>query len=259
MTLRCLSRRGLAAGLAALPLLSRHAQGEATLRVLCTGATEAVLADLTRRFTAETGQGVVLDLASPGSMGRRLREGERIDLVVSNARQLAAMAGAGLLDGTTLTEIGRMRLGVAASAGAARPTVDSVEALRATLLAAPSLAFADPASTPTGVHLLRMLDSLGIGAATAPRRQYFYHGLEAVRAVADGQASLALAQLSEILGTPGVVLAGPLPEPLNLVSPYGAAVAARAAHPAQALALLRRLGRTDSRARFREAGFQLAS
>jgi molybdate transport system substrate-binding protein len=87
----------------------------------------------------------------------------------------------------------------------------------------------------------------------------FHSGLDAARAVAAGRAALVLAQVSEILAVPGVVLAGPLPAAVNLVTPYAAAIATRAADRGGALALLRILTGPVGLSRFREAGFQVGA
>ena len=145
-----------------------------------------------------------------------------------------------------------------ATAAALESGTSDVEALKATLLAAPSLGFADPATAPSGVHLLRMLDRLGIGTDLARRISLYRHGLEAVQAAAEGRVALTLALQSEILAVPGAALAGLLPEPVNFATPYAAGVTARAADPATALALVQFLAAPAGRARFAQSGFVAA-
>ncbi len=259
MRLRSITRRGLLALVAtplAIPSGPLRAEPSLPLRVLCTGAMLAVAQDIAAAFTQETGRAVVLGMASVGGIGRRLRDGEKVELVLNTARQLAAMAGAGLVDGTSMMELGHIRLGLGLRPGTPPPALDSTEALRAALLAAPGIAFANPTvGAPSGVHLLRMLDTLGIGATMAPRTLLLPTGLEAAQAVAAGHATLALAQISEILSVPGLVLAGPLPEAVNMATPYAGAIASRAEDRHGAQALLRRLTSPAGQARFRAAGF----
>jgi molybdate transport system substrate-binding protein len=257
---RSVTRRGLLAAMLATPVTRRSgAEALAPLRVLCTSATETVLRALAQSFGAATGRSVILTTASAGSAGHRLRKEEKIDLVVNATRQLAAMAAAGLVDGTTISELGRMRLGLGLRQDGPLPDITTPEALRATLLAASSIAYADPAATPTGVHLMRMMDAMGIGTAMAPRSQLFQYGLDAVRAVAEGRAMLAMAQVSEILAVPGITLVGPLPEAVNLITSYAAAIAARTPDRTGALALLRYLTSAEGQARFRDAGFLIGA
>ena len=79
-----------------------------------------------------------------------------------------------------------------------------------------------------------------------------------MQAVADGRAALAISQISEIVAVPGAVLAGPLPEALQLVTSYVGALATRAAERDGALSFLSYLTGPEGRVRFRAAGFATA-
>lgn len=211
--------------------------------------------DVIRGFTADTGRTVDLVVANPGALGRRLRDGERADLVLNSARQLAAMAAAGLVDGTSIVELGRMRIGLGVRAGAPRPEIATPEQLKQALLAAPGVAYADPTGTPLGVHVLRMMDAMGIGTDMAPRSMLTHHGMAAAEAVAAGRSTLVLAQASEILAVPGVALVGLLPDSVNLVTAYAGAIATRCTDRPSAQALLHRLLGPEGQARLRQSGF----
>ena len=249
------TRRFLLAG-AALVGPGGHARAAEPLRVLGTGAVEHAVHDLAAGYTAATGQRVLITIGNAGGVARRLREGEPADLVINSASQLAAMAGAGLVEGASIVELGRMRIGLGVKAGAAVPDIATPEALRAALLAAPHIAYSDPASgATTGIHLLRMMETMGVANTMAPRSLVFTQGLQAAQVVAEGRASLVMTQISEILAVPGVRLVGPLPAAVNLVTPYSAALPARLADRAGALALLGWLRNAAGRARFEQAGF----
>jgi molybdate transport system substrate-binding protein len=166
------------------------------------------------------------------------------------------MAGAGLVEGSSIVELGRMRIGLGVKAGATVPDIATPEALWAALLAAPAIAYSDPASgATTGIHLLRMMETMGIAPTMAPRSLVFTQGLDAAKAVAEGRATLVMTQISEILAVPGVRLVGPLPAAVNLVTPYNAALRTHAPDRAGAVALLRWLCSAEGRARFEHAGF----
>jgi molybdate transport system substrate-binding protein len=61
--------------------------------------------------------------------------------------------------------------------------------------------------------------------------------------------------VTEILGTSGVTLVGPLPDGYELATVYAAAVAARAAAPDAARALIGLLTAPDSAEHRKQAGF----
>lgn len=56
--------------------------------------------------------------------------------------------------------------------------------------------------------------------------------------VRGGEVELGFQQLSELLHVPGITLAGPLPEPIQITTTFSGAVATAAAQPAAAQALL---------------------
>ncbi len=202
------------------------------------------------------GRAIAFDNANAGVAARRLRDGEAVDLMLNSASQTARLASEGLLDGTTVREVGRMLIGVAVRDGAPRPDIGTEAALRAAILAAPVIAHSDPATGATaGTHAARLIERLGLAETMRPRTLVFPGGGAAVQAVADGRAALAMSQISEIIAVPGAVLVGPLPDSAQLVTAYVGAVATRAADRAGALEFLAFLTGADGQARFRAAGF----
>ena len=228
------------------------------LRVLGTGAVEHAVQDLAAAFSRTAGgRRVALETGNGGQVAARVRAGDAFDLVINAAAALDALIAEGLLDGASRRELGRVRIGLAVRQGAPVPDIATPEALRAALLAAPFIAHSDGATgATTGRHILALMERLGIAEEVAGRRMPFPRGLAAVRAVAEGRAALVMTQTSEIVVVPGVTLVGPLPEGLQLVTPYVGAVAMRAgADVAGAAALLAFLTGPDGRDRFRAAGF----
>jgi molybdate transport system substrate-binding protein len=67
-----------------------------------------------------------------------------------------------------------------------------------------------------------------------------------------------MTQISEILPYAGAELVGPFPAEIQLTTPFGGAVAANAAHPDAAAALLRFLRGPEAAAVFRAKGLEPA-
>ena len=63
--------------------------------------------------------------------------------------------------------IGEVRTGVAARFGEAVPRIDSADALKAALLAAPAIYLPDTVQSTAGKHVAAVLARLGIAAETA--------------------------------------------------------------------------------------------
>ena len=249
-----MTRRPLLAAAASLLAWPAIAQAP-RLRVLGTGAVENPLHEVATGFMRETGRTVTLATGNGGQVASRVRDGEALDVVINAAATLDALIAEGHLDGTTRTELGRIRIGLAVRQGSPAPDITTPDALRVALLAAPTIAHSDGgAGATTGRHILAMLDRLGIAAEVDARRRPFPRGLTAVQAVAEGRAAVVMTQISEIVVVQGATLVGPLPEELQLVTPYVAAVARRSGDPAGARALLAALSGATGRTAFTAAG-----
>jgi molybdate transport system substrate-binding protein len=107
-----------------------------------------------------------------------------------------------------------------------------------------------------GIHFAKVLRSLGLGEAPGRRFHRHENGAAAMRALARSESrAIGCTQVTEILYTPGVVPAGPLPEPFGLRTEYAAGLCRDCAPAQQFLALLTG---ASSAAQRREAGFETA-
>ena len=120
--------------------------------------------------------------------------------------------------------------------GAPKPDISTPESFRATLLAARSVVHSSPA-TPSGAHLKRVIEQLGIADAMKDKIVYRPALDGGVELVAKGEAEIGMYPTSEVIHVKGVTLVGPLPAPLQLNTVYGAAVAADNAAPDPAIRL----------------------
>ncbi|UPY36695.1 substrate-binding domain-containing protein [Sediminicoccus sp. KRV36] len=239
-----------------LPLLLATpalAQPRPPLFVLGTGATETPIERIAHALTARTGRAIRTETGNGGQVAARLRAGEAVDVVLNAAPALDALIRDGFALADSRREMGRMRLALAIRRGLPVPQMRDEAELAAILRAASSIGLSDGAAGATsGRHVAALLDRLG---STAPRIP-FARGLAAVQAVARGEVGLVITQASEILAEPGAVLVAPLPESAQLITPYVAAVAARAADPEGARAFIGFAG-GEGAAMFRAVGFQV--
>jgi molybdate transport system substrate-binding protein len=101
---------------------------------------------------------------------------------------------------------------VVARAGAPKPDISSVDALKHTLLTARSIVYSDPAKGgASGVYFARVIDRLGI-AGQLKDKTILVPGAQAADVVAKGDADVGVAQTSEIVPITGVQLVGRYPE-----------------------------------------------
>src|SRR5262249_8202850 len=142
---------------------------------------------------------------------RRLASGEKADVILLPAPMLEAMDRTAALRPGTRIILARSAIGVVVRRGATPPDVSRPAAVRKTLLQARSIASSDPKLAPSGVHLTRVLEQMGIAEAVRPKttlRTPFDGG---VALVADGHAEVGIYLVSEIQVVKGVTLAGYLP------------------------------------------------
>ena len=208
------------------------------LKVLTSVAMKGVLEQLAPELRRETGCGLSMSYGPGGVVLRRVRAGDPSDVVIAPPEVVEALIGEGRIVAGSQRLIARSVIGVAVRAGAAKPGIDTVDDFRQALLRARSVAYTDPATgAASGVHFAGILDRFGI-ANEINAKAKFGDGGPVAEYVARGEAELAVQQLCEHMLVKGVDIVGPLPAELQKVTTFAAAVAAAAAHPRQASALI---------------------
>ena len=227
------------------------------MHILCAGAVQGIVKALQPRFERDNGATLTTTFGAVGAMREALLAGEPCDLMIVTDAMVVALQAAGELAPTPRAPLGRVRTGVAVRVGEPVPDVSDPEALKATLLAASAVYFPDPKRATAGIHVASVLDRLGIAAALAGRIRNFPNGATSMRELAaSGPGAIGCTQITEILYTPGIELAGPLPDAFELATVYTGALSARAAEPGLAHAFLDLLAGPASRELRVAGGFE---
>ena len=194
------------------------------LRVFTTRAIRTVLDRVGPAFERTSGHRleITTDIAAP--MVRRVRSGEPFDILVAAPDQMDSLVKDGFIIPETRSDLARSGIGVAVRKGAAIPDVRSVDAFKRTLLNAKSIAYLKEGQS--GVYLARLLQELSIAAAiehkvVRPDRDIVS------QLVAQGDVEVGMVVATQILTTPGVALAGPLPDEIQNYVVFAAGVSAR--------------------------------
>ena len=213
------------------------------IKVLTAGAYKPVILALQADFEAQTGHRLKVENDTAGALQRRVSAGEAFDLLVITPAALAQLVQAGVVvdgsknDGAN-RRLARVAIGVAVKNGAAVPDISTVSAFQNALLAARAVAYIDPAAGgSSGIYLSQLFDKWGMADRIKAKAVLVPGGLVAQRVV-DGQADIAIHQISEILAVPGATLVGPIPAEVQNYTVYAGGVSAAAAEPAAARALL---------------------
>jgi molybdate transport system substrate-binding protein len=187
----------------------------AEIKVLTAGAMRGVVDALLPAFEKATGHKVTLDNATAGVLAKRIGDDEAFDLAIITPSVIDALVAKGKISAPRV-DLAKVGIGVAVKDGAPAPDIATVEAFKAALLAAKSVAYIDPkAGGSSGIYFDGLIDRLG-----------------------SGEAELAVHQISEILPVKGVRLVGPLPAEIQNTTVYAAGLGAAAKEPVAAKALL---------------------
>jgi molybdate transport system substrate-binding protein len=237
-----------------LMVLASHAHAD-EVRVLAAGAAKHAVETIAPAFARASGHVVRASFDTVGAQRDRVLHadpGAAADVVVLSEAAMQQLRDAGKLAGTPVP-LGQVSVSLAVPAGQAVPDISDAAHLRAALLAAPSIAYADPARGATaGTHFARTLDALGIRDAVAAKTTVLPFGVDVIEAVAQGRYALGVSQSSEISNHPGVRLVGALPAPHAQGTRYAAA---RTSESEAARALVDYLGTPQAQQAFRASGF----
>jgi molybdate transport system substrate-binding protein len=224
------------------------------IKVQSAGAVRAIVTELSEAFRQETGNTVSLAFGTVGVSRDKLAGSDPLDVVIMTDVAIDAAIREGRVVSGTRTDLARTGMGVAVREGAPRPDIATPEALKATLLAANSLVYVDPAQGATsGIHFKSVLERLGIADAVRAKTQLVAGGYPAEK-VASGEVEMVVHQISEIVPVKGVVLVGPLPGDLQKVTVYSAGLVTRSQQPSAGRAFMAFLARPAFRAKFAAAG-----
>jgi molybdate transport system substrate-binding protein len=213
----------------------------ADIKVLGFLALRPILADLAPLFERATAHRLAIDYDSIASIQKRVSAGEAADVMIASRPVLDDLARQGRIASSTVAEVARITIRLFVRAGAPRPDIGSVEAVRRTLLGAASVAFTDPArGALAGAAFADAVNRLGIADQLRPKSRPIQGlGSEVVAAVAAGEAPIGAAPLNDLTPLPnGIEIVGPLPPELQSDIVIAAAIVSNARSPEAASALI---------------------
>jgi molybdate transport system substrate-binding protein len=197
------------------------------IRVMTSGAFTAAYRELIPQLEALTKKKLVTAATSIGtgetSIPNRLRRGETVDVVIVADGVLVGFIKEGLIVAESYTPVARSAIGVAVRAGAPKPDLSTVDALKRTLLQAKSIAYS--ASVSGDYLTTELYQRLGIADQVMSKSRRIEGGERVGAVVARGEAEIGFQQISELLPVPGIDHVTPLPPEVQKVSIFSAGVA----------------------------------
>lgn len=227
------------------------------LRGISSMATRAWLAAAVPLWTETSGVPVEIESVGGVEAVRRVREGERFDVVLLADDALATLVAAGLAASPRIP-IARSVVVAAVVVGPAvdGPDVSSEEALRTTLCRATRIGLS---TGPSGAGMQALFARWGLAEALAGRTLIAPPGVPVARLLRESKVSLGFQQKPELVHEPGIRLLPDLPDEAALMTTFSGANGSGSVRCTEVHALLAFLAASPAGTRTRESfGFEAA-
>ncbi len=221
-------------------LLTSAAVRAAEITVVTSGAFTAAYLELAPQYEHATHNKLVSETGP--SMGTthnaipvRLERNEAIDVVIMAAPALDILIKQGKVKANSRVDLVQSAIGMAVKAGAPKPDISTLDALKQTLLAAKSIAYSDSAS---GVYLAtELFPKLGIADQIKSKTKKI-EADPVGGVVAKGDAEIGFQQISELRPVKGIDIVGELPPGAQRITTFAAGIPATSKQPEAAKALI---------------------
>ncbi len=198
-----------------------------SIDVLSTLALRGVLVEIADEFRMLTGLSLAATYKSTNMALNLIAQGATADMTIITREAIDLLVRDGIVvDGST-ADIAQSGIGIAVRAGAPRPDIGTVAALRRTLLETRSIAFSRLGAS--GIHFAHVIERLGI--ADEVRRKAHISDTYVGEVTARGEAEMAVQQISELMPVAGIEIVGPLPDEVQKISVFAAGIFRAARSP----------------------------
>lgn len=236
--------RVAATAVASLALLLPGLGHASDLVAVTSGGTAEAAKQLTSLYNKEHPSAPVTLTFGP-SMGKtenaipaRLARQEPIDVVIMVGGALDQLMASGKLEPGSKVVLANSKIACAVPAGRPHPDLRTTAAVRQAFLDAPSIAWSDSAS---GEYIQgELLARLGIEAEVKKKGKQI-PATPVGEVLAKGEAAFGCQQHSELQPVHGIDIVAELPDELQRVTPYAAAIVKGSAHRAAAKAYIQYL------------------
>ena len=218
-------------------------------------ATRQVLAELAAAWQAQGGEAVDIESVGGVDAAQRVQAGEAFDLVFLASNAVDKLQAAGRVLPGSKVDLMLSSTAVAVPAGAVQPDISTEDAVRAAVLAAPSVGFS---TGPSGVALQKLFERWGIADEIKHRLVQARPGVPVGSMVASGEVALGFQQLSELIHVAGIQIVGSLPSAIAIDTVFSAGVVTGSANAEAVQRLLAFMASPEAAAAKRRQGMEPA-
>ncbi|MGA9091872.1 MAG: substrate-binding domain-containing protein [Bradyrhizobium sp.] len=216
-------------------------------------ATRQILAERAGAYQQKTGHSVAIESVGGVDAARRIRAGEKFDIVVLADDAMRKLEEDGFLKPESRAGFADSAIAVAVRSGAGCPDLSNEAATKAAVLSARSVGYS---TGPSGTHVLKLLEKWGADRSKTVRIIQAPPGVPVGTLVARGEAELGFQQLSEFLDVPGIDIAGTLPQEIQSLTRFSCGVGALASNEAGARSFIGNLTSREAEASIRRHGME---
>src|SRR5262245_11633391 len=197
------------------------------------GATPGVK-ELAAAFERASGHKVSVIQVEGDALDQRIASGSA-DLVTANPPAIEDLVKKGKVVGGTVTPFVLAGLGLSVRAGIPKPDISTVEAYKATLVAAKSIGYSRGCS---GTNVAEGIARLGL-TEQLKAKTILTSGGPVADYLARGDFEVGIQQTNIMVGVPGTVYVGPLPGSLNKPCPSSVGLLTTSKQPDAARAMIK--------------------
>lgn len=208
----------------------------ADIKVLSTQATEEAYKELVPQFERASGHKVSTVFTGTLDVQKRIGAGEMYDLIIMAGPAIDDFVKSGKILAGSRVDLAKSGVGVGVPAGAPKPNISTVDALKQTLLAAKSIGYS---TGPSGVYMVSLFQRLGVADAVKPKLKQTPTGVFVGTIIANRDVEIGFQQVSELSTFPGVDYVGPLPAPVQEITVFSAGLQAGGKETEAAKALVK--------------------
>jgi molybdate transport system substrate-binding protein len=233
----------------------------AALTIYSTIGVRSAAEELFRNFEKASGHKLAAKLnviwGTAPMLVKRIEGGETADVLILSRAGIDQLSKQGKITPGSDVTLAGSGVAIAVKAGAPKPDISSLEALKNTLLSCKSIAYSEPsAGGASGVYFAKLLERMGIAEAMKPKTKYPPAGGFSAALLMTGEAELAVQQKPELLHVAGTEIVGFLPGDLNMVTQFAAGVMASSNNVEMAKALVDFLRTAEAKTAFRAKGLE---
>jgi molybdate transport system substrate-binding protein len=205
----------------------------ANIQVITSGAFAEALKALVPEYEKQSPNKVIISYGSsmgtaPDSIPSRLARDEKFDVLILASPALDGFVKSGIVQPGTHVDLVASVIGVAVKAGAPKPDISTVAALKQTLLNAKSVAYSASAS---GTYLsTELFPKMGIAEQMSKTAKKIYSERVGT-VVARGDAELGFQQVSELIPIPGIDFIGEIPPEIQQTVLFSAGITSNVGNP----------------------------